>query len=185
MDMNVRNIAKKWLAQFGAAASVHDVEALVSQFVPDGWLRDVLVFTWDNRSLGGLENITNYLVQTLGSKDPHNFNLDERLSLGPSSFPVGANSDTGVELAFMFETSEARCRGLARLISLPDKTWKAVSVFVMVDAWKGHEEIGPESGIYEGHTIPWDDVYAKLQKKAEEDPYVLIGTSFVIVTKPH
>jgi hypothetical protein len=176
MSANVLRLAEEWLTHFGAAVLAHDIEAIISCFQPDGWFRDALVLTWNSRSLGGHESIRNYLAHNLGNKSLYDFTLDKRPTLGPSPCTIG--SKTGVELAFTFETEDARCRGLARLVESSGSvsSWRAISVFAMVDEWKGHEEVGSELGIYEGHTIPWDDVHAQRQRGTEEQPYVVVGT---------
>ena len=48
--MSLQDVPAAWLSNFAAAAEAGDVAAAVDNILPDGWLRDVLVFTWDTRS---------------------------------------------------------------------------------------------------------------------------------------
>jgi hypothetical protein len=175
--MDPRQVAQTWLDAFATRVSSQNAESVLKSVVPDGWLRDVLVFSLDNRSLGTHEKIRAYLNKYLPGRTLTNFALDERPSLAPASCPLG--SSVGIELSFTFETPNALCRGLARIKSSTENQdeWKSLSLFLMVDAWKGHEEIGPELGIYEGHTISWEDVHAERAKSVGEKPYVVIGPS--------
>jgi hypothetical protein len=150
--MDAGRIAHAWLPPFAKSFEAGDAGAATRSFALDGWLRDSLVLTLDSRSLGGHARISDFLSRVLRPGRLSNFALDEGLSLGPAPCAIGLTD--GAELAFTFETSSALCRGLARLKQDgPNEEWKAASVFLMVDAWKGHEENGPELGTYEGHTV--------------------------------
>jgi hypothetical protein len=191
--MDAGRIAHAWFAPFAKNFEAGDAGAALGSFAPDGWLRDALVLTLDSRSLGGHARISDFLSRVLRPGQHSNFALDERPSLGPAPCAIGLTD--GAELAFTFETPSALCRGLARLKQDgQNEEWKAASVFLMVDAWKGHEEIGPELGTYEGHTVrpipmpfelqtnsdtcqvPWEDVHQKRREAIEQDPYVVVGT---------
>ncbi|PCH35655.1 FAD/NAD(P)-binding domain-containing protein [Wolfiporia cocos MD-104 SS10] len=66
-------------------------------------------------------------------------------------------------------------RGYVRLLlDSSSGEWKALSLFTMVDAIKGYEELGPEDGTYGGHTLSWDEVIDERRAQTERDPYVLI-----------
>jgi hypothetical protein len=115
----------------------------------------VLVFTWDNRTLHGHRNIVEYLEKNLASANITNVVLDETPALCPSPFTLPFGQ--GIEFSFRFETPIAYARGLARLLPTSTTEMKALSVFVMVEDLKGHEESGSESGLYGGHTITWNE----------------------------
>jgi hypothetical protein len=62
---------------------------------------------------------------------------------------------------------------------LPDGAsgdWKALSVFMMMDDLKGHEEVGYEDGVYGGHTLGWEDVNRERREKVESNPHVIVGS---------
>jgi hypothetical protein len=46
---------------------------------------------------------------------------------------------------------------------------------VMLDDLRGSEELGHESGLYEGHTITFQEVLEQRIAEVERDPQVLIG----------
>lgn len=143
--------ASSWLASFGHAAETGDVKALVSAFLPAGYLRDMLVFTWDNRTLHGHDGISSFLNSTLPKMSITNVRLDEREYFQPTYGEIGPRV-FAVSAGFTFETSIANVKGYARLVADDEKQWKALSVFTMIDALKGHPERGQESGAYGGHT---------------------------------
>ncbi|KAF9806318.1 hypothetical protein IEO21_08724 [Rhodonia placenta] len=170
--MEPHDIAAAWLHGFALAAFRGDVAATVDTILPDGFLRDWLVFTWDIRSLEGHASISAYLVPTLVSTHLYNFKLDDRAGAAPETV-----LDVGVGAGFTFEMPHRRGRGYVRLFpstSNITKEWKAMSLFLMVEDIKGHEELGPELGVYGGHTLSWAEVLAERRASIEKDPYVVI-----------
>lgn len=175
MSVNPTEVATAWLARYASALSSANVPETVSTFLPHGWLRDIQVFTWDNRSLSGHEKISSYLANTLPLARISNVLLDTRLHLEPEI--ISAPSGDGVFAAFTFETPIVHGRGAVRLFLDSNSEWKALTVYMTVSDLKGHEELSHESGIYEGHTAAWSDVLAERQQQTEADPNVLIGSS--------
>ncbi|KZT03170.1 dimethylaniline monooxygenase [Laetiporus sulphureus 93-53] len=179
LTVDMQDIVERWLRQFAIAASSGDVGATVRTFVPNGWLRDALVFTWDTRSLEGHAKITAYLADTLPNARLSGFKLDERVWFRPERVLDGA----GISAGFVFETPRACGRGYVHLMeetderaeeSQDDLSWKALSVFMMLIEIKGHEESGSEAGVYGGHTLSWEEVYGARRTKIEADPHVII-----------
>lgn len=165
-------IAKRWLSQFEAA--LDGQYNLADCFLESSWFRDVLVFTWDSRTLRD-KQIVHYLQQRRNTVFS-NFQLDQEPGLEPTLGPLGPGAPTGVSYAFKFQTNLARGRGYVRL--LPETVgleWKALTTFMTLEAFTGYEERGPELGIYRGHTLSWTDVWASRKKLIEQDPLVLIG----------
>ncbi|KAH9836252.1 FAD/NAD-P-binding domain-containing protein [Rhodofomes roseus] len=99
---DLQDKASTWLSKFAHAAFRVDIDAVVDCFIPGGWLRDALVFTWNTRSLEGREKIAAYLANTLPA--PH---------LG-----------TGLATGFTFETLDRRGHGYAYLRPDGDE-WRA------------------------------------------------------------
>ena len=178
MSDSPKDIAQAWLSTFAASASAGDVQSIVSAFLPNGMLRDFLVFSWKNRTLIGHENVSAYLStsNSVASAQITDVRLDEQTGLEAEFFPV-APSISGVAAAFTFETSLFHGRGFFRL--LPDGTaggWKALTVFIMANDLKGHEEMGHETGVCGDHIIAWEEVKAARRAKIENDPHVIIST---------
>ncbi|THH30494.1 hypothetical protein EUX98_g3702 [Antrodiella citrinella] len=167
-----RVIALAWLKQYGAAILLADIPIIASLFLPHGWFRDVLTFTWDTRSLEGTDKISAYFSEHLKPGYVSDMTLFEDLYIRPSFFPVGPHS--GVEVAFSYDTPIAHGQGFARLMEDGNGEWKALSVCMFVADLRGHEETNYELGIYGGHTLAWADVYAERRAKIESEPQILI-----------
>lgn len=187
-------IASSWIANFGHALEAGDVIGAVSTFALDGYLRDILVFTWNNRTLHRRDAITSFLMPTLPNVNITNVQVDERQYFSPTYGPIGPGV-FAVSTGFTFETPIAKVQGYARLVEDKQKQWKALSVFTMIDELKGHPEMGQESGSYGGHTrtyrivlfggfrlivltveVAWSLVKEERQLKVESDPHVIIGS---------
>ncbi|KAL0948592.1 hypothetical protein HGRIS_011150 [Hohenbuehelia grisea] len=171
---NCNDIASSWLRDFSNSLVSAEVDAVASSFHPDGWFRDLLVFTWDNRSLEGHDNIRKYLADTLARAKITDVTLEERPHLKPVFGNVTPRHQ-GVEAGFTFQSNIALGEGFFRLTQNEESgEWKALSVYMAVRDLKGHEELGPESGVYGGHTIPWDQVWRERCAYAEKNVDVLI-----------
>ena len=167
--------AQTWLATFSNALSSNDPRAVASMFLPFGWLRDVLTFVWDNRSLNGPDQITSYLSEDdrLTRTQVTAITLDDDLNFQPAT-TTDPNGDPGIEFGFIFETPIAHGRGFARLRQDAQAQWKALTVFMMVSDLKGHEE-RKEQVDFETDGKTWSKVFHERKAQVEMDPYVLIG----------
>ena len=181
-----QEVAQKWLSSYSNALSSSDADTVANSFLLDGWLRDVLTFTWDIRALEGRGKIVSYLKDSgaLRIAKISDVKLSGSENLTPTLIPIlkpGSAINQGVEAFFIFETHVGHGRGCVRL--LRDESdggeWKALTVSMMLDDLQGHEEAGPESGIYGGHTLAWSDVNADRRAMVEQDPHVLISEYFV------
>ncbi|KAJ7636748.1 FAD/NAD-P-binding domain-containing protein [Roridomyces roridus] len=170
MPVDHVNVASAWLQRFAASLVALDLPQTVSCFHSDGFLRDILVFTWSNRTLAGHANITSYLDTHLSAAAITGVELDMRAYLSPES-SEGAKTVTS---GFIFETAVGPGQGYFSLIADSMGEWRAMSVFMMLRDIRGHEEAGPEEGIYGGHTLAWEDVARERRERIERDPYVLI-----------
>ncbi|KAG6868751.1 hypothetical protein C0993_011020 [Termitomyces sp. T159_Od127] len=168
---SLRVIADEWLQTFAVFLQEADVVGVTSSFLPSGWLRDVLTFTWDNRSLAGHDKIAAYLQDTLLKAKVADVALDDTPGLSPQ--PSNLNPDW-VASGFTYTTSVAIGQGYFHLAKDVDGAWKAQLVFMSVIDIKGHEEAKPELGLYEGHTQAWIDVQQERRQKIEENPHVII-----------
>lgn len=172
--MHLKDIAEDWLRSFALAAFRGDVSEVVKTFLLNGWLRDALVFTWDTRSLEGHDKISAYLLNTLSSAHLSNFKLEDR----PGLLPERVLDDAGIGAGFTFETPDRHGRGYFFLLQDDaSEEWRALTVYVAVEDIKGHEELGREAGVYGGHTIAWEEIYAARRSAIESDPHVVISES--------
>ncbi|KAL4257773.1 hypothetical protein AB1N83_011051 [Pleurotus pulmonarius] len=172
--MEAKQIASDWLNQFAEHVYAGNVDGVVSSFHPDGWLRDILIFTWDNRSLEGHDKIKSYLRDTLTTPDIRDIKLDERPLVGPYLGPVTA-AHHGVGFGFTFQRDIAHGRGYVRLTQVQGSgEWRAISVSTEMVDLKGHEEERYELGVYGGHTLAWESVKDSRRDFVEKHPHVLI-----------
>ncbi|CAK5272379.1 unnamed protein product [Mycena citricolor] len=172
--VDAQGIASNWLQAFSTALGAADIPRVAECFHPEGWLRDVLVFTWLNRTLRGRARISTFLST---ARTPLTSvvrpALDTRTHMSPTFGPITPLVE-GVSSGFRFETALGHVQGYVSLTPGEDGVWRALMVFVHLEDIRGHEESGPESGIYGGHTVSWGEVRAGRKADIERDPHVLI-----------
>ena len=132
--------ANSWLALFSSAIAEGDSAAVSHLFLPDGWFRDILVFSWDFRSLEGRDKIKAYLEEGLSKTAIANIRLDESDGLAPRTFVFSSTRPAGVELSFTFDLPHGSCRGHARLVEDGDGAFRALAVMMSLNELRGHEE---------------------------------------------
>ncbi|KAJ7162751.1 FAD/NAD-P-binding domain-containing protein [Mycena crocata] len=173
MAVDYPEIASQWLQTFGTFLAAGDVDGAASCFLPDGYLRDVLVFTWKNRTLVGQARIALYLTDTLQPASITDVKLDTRPNLTPEFGHVTPLA-SGISSGFTFETAVGHGQGYFSLVQKAVGEWKALMVFTTLADIRGHEEAGPEKGVYGGHTLAWHDVHRARREEIERNPHVLI-----------
>ncbi|KAJ7626784.1 FAD/NAD-P-binding domain-containing protein [Roridomyces roridus] len=167
-------IASAWLEEFSTALTAGDAGATAECFLEAGYLRDVLVFTWRNRTLSGRARIAAYLNDTLKTVAVRDTALDTRPYLTPELGPV-THVAAGVSSGFTFETTVGPGQGYFSLVmDAAVGEWKALMVFMTLTDIRGHEESGAETGVYGGHTLAWHDVHRLRRNEIERNPHVLI-----------
>lgn len=177
-------ISQCWLSAFAAALSSQDADAAANLFFPDGWLRDILAFTWDYRSLSGRPKVRDYLSKHLLTVEVTNVKLCDDIYLRPTEFDAGGGA-TGVEFGYIFETGIALGKGFVRLAKPMDQdaieSWKALTASTIVVDLKGHEEAQGRAN-FESATgnASWGEYEARRKAQIEKDPHVLISESILI-----
>ncbi|KAJ7111319.1 FAD/NAD(P)-binding domain-containing protein [Mycena epipterygia] len=175
-------VATKWLASLEAAK---DVEAFAAHFLPTGWLRDMLCFSWDFRTMAGRAKIVEFLSdKSAGGKSRfeqaglHGFKIETTSTLGaPATFAAPGNPTVqGVSAAFTFAVTSppGKGRGFFRIVpdSESEGEWKAYTLFTNLQDLIGHEETS-ERPVGYLETI-WEEVRAQKIAEIENDPTVLI-----------
>ncbi|KAF7305199.1 Flavin-containing monooxygenase YUCCA9 [Mycena kentingensis (nom. inval.)] len=170
--------ASAWLDTFGSALASRNVDAVVQCFHPDGVLRDILAFSWNNRSLEGRAKIAAYLRES--PRKIADVQLDHRPWLKPEmngfNTKILVPHDDGIGAAFTCRVDGiGPGQGYFFLARDNDGDWKAVSVFTRLVDIAGHEEWLEEYGVFGGHTLAWVDVRRERREKIEKEPYVLIS----------
>jgi cation diffusion facilitator CzcD-associated flavoprotein CzcO len=158
--------------------------SFVNHFVPDGWFRDLLCFSWDHRTLSGLEKIRGYLSDVVDGKSRlersglRDFKIDDHTINAPSPFKLpGSQGIEGVQGAFTFSITNPAAfgRGFFRLTQDGDGKWKALTLFTNMQDLVGYEEsLTDQHGLYEGRTITWEEDVDARFRAIEADPTVLI-----------
>ncbi|KAI0327782.1 FAD/NAD-P-binding domain-containing protein [Cubamyces sp. BRFM 1775] len=177
MNFDPRLVAVGWLDALSTAVEAVNCDAFARLFLPDGWLRDVLVFTWDIRSLEGTEKITAYLANTLALSAITDVKLDERPFLAPQPRPMAPDQVMGVEVAFTFECANGHGRGHARLKPAEDGKYKAMALMTELSDLRGYEELGTLPLRDDLTGIPGRDMQREFNEwvaHVEDNPYVLI-----------
>ncbi len=171
MALNPLLTSSHWLSACSSALRSADVTALADLFLPNGWLRDILVFTWDIRSLEGREKITAYLADRLLDARVTDVQLDNTPQLAP-------RRALGVEFAFTFECRRGHGRAYVRLVLDSDGEHRAFTMLTELADLRGYEELGRLPLRDDITGVPGKDMqkdYADMVHTVEANPHVIIG----------
>ena len=160
MALNPHLVASQWLSQFSSALQDGDTKGFADLFLPNGWLRDILVFSWDIRALEGREKILTYLTDRFPNARITGVQLNETTDLSPRACKVPVSQVPGVEFAFTFESLRGHGRAHVRLGPDVDGAHRASTVYTELVDLPGYEELT---------ALPPPD------KTAEANPHVIIG----------
>ncbi|KAI0776125.1 FAD/NAD-P-binding domain-containing protein [Trametes elegans] len=177
MTVNAQLVASSWLDSLASALERGEAESLSALFLPDGWLRDVLVFTWDIRSLEGSDKIKSYLAERAAEAQITDVKLDNGAHLSPEISFIPQLQVADVELALTFECRNGHGRGYARLLQEKDGGYKALSLMLMLSDLRGHEEsttLTLREDVTGIHNRDMQQDFAAWVKANETDPYVLV-----------
>jgi len=117
--------AQDWLERFDAALERQDIPAATTLFEEAGYWRDLVAFTWNNKTMEGRDDIAAMLKATLARVRPDNWRIDGQAS---------KNGEV-VEAWFTFETAVGRGKGLFRL-----KGGRCWTLLTAMTELKGFEE---------------------------------------------
>ncbi|KAI0698553.1 dimethylaniline monooxygenase (N-oxide-forming) [Cerioporus squamosus] len=178
MTLNPHSIASSWLVAFASAVDAADIDVLAELFLPDGWLRDLLVSTWDNRSLEGREKIRGFLKSsTLATAQLTSINLDDTAHLAPRTSFIAQLQSADVEFAFTFECAHGHGQGYVRLLPDGNGDHKAFTVMLMLSDLHGHEESRTLILREDLTGVPgrnMQEEFADWVAQVESKPYVLV-----------
>ncbi|KAI0719658.1 hypothetical protein C8T65DRAFT_736597 [Cerioporus squamosus] len=183
MALDPHFLASDWLSRFTAALKGTVISSITDLLLHDGWLRDVLVFSWDIRSLEGRETIASYLQSNSFTKaDIVDVYLIERTDLAPRVYNWAQVQAVGIEFAFTFDCRHGHARGYVRLLRDTDGIYKALTLLTELSDLVGHEELStmPFEDDLAGNpnvAIPTKDLRSEFknwQQEVESNPHVLI-----------
>ena len=138
-------IAQQWLDLLEDVLSKGDVSRLDTVFHRDCWWRDALTFTWDLRTLHGVDKLTQYIASNL-QVQLSNLRLRESGKFVPS-LKTPAEGLSWIESMFDFDTKIGRGSGMLRVARGRDGSWKGYMMYTVLKELKGFEEIN-------GHNRP-------------------------------
>ncbi|KAF8989026.1 FAD/NAD-P-binding domain-containing protein [Cyathus striatus] len=169
--IDYNSVAATWLTNFGERLTFKDTQGSADCFLPNGWLRDLLIFTWDRRSLHGQDKITNHLSQYLKAVEFSNFELEDDPHLKPELAHLSV-----VSSGFKFTTPHIVGRGYFSLVQVDPNAglWKALFVNMSAEHIKGHEEMGEDHTAYQGTNGTWPNVQNMRKREIETNPSVLV-----------
>ncbi|KKP02860.1 hypothetical protein THAR02_05036 [Trichoderma harzianum] len=159
---HARNISERWVKDFGHALQRNDREGLEKVFVKEAWIRDLLSFTWDFRTLQGRDNVLNYL-QNNHNACISSIRLRDYGKFQPT-FKNPCPDMQWIESMFDFESRQGRGKGMLRLVLDGD------------DGWNHEEKTGftrPE-GYVDTTGGNWQQRRERQKEFLDEDPAVLI-----------
>jgi len=114
-----------WLSEFDSALSRRDIAAATDLFLPDGFWRDIVAFTWTIHTAEGRDAICRLLEGCLDNADPGAWS-----AAGPARLADGV-----VEAMLTFETAVGRGSAVIRLRD--GRCWTLMTAMTEL---KGHEE---------------------------------------------
>ncbi|KAL7952042.1 FAD/NAD(P)-binding domain-containing protein [Trichoderma barbatum] len=175
--LHARIIAERWVKSFEHALQNNNREALEEVFVKDSWIRDLLSFTWDFRTLQGRDKVLNYL-QNNHSNGINNIRLRDHGAFQPI-FKKPYSDMQWVESMFDFESRHGQGKGMLRLVLDGDNEdqWKCYLIHFTLQELKGHEEktgfTRPE-GYVDTTGGNWQQRRERQKEFLDDDPAVLI-----------
>ncbi len=144
MDTNVltpvldsRAALQGWMTAFSDALAQDDYERAAACFMPDGYWRDFLAFTWDIQTFHHSSEVAAALRRTRPTSGARDFRLDGDAILGR----IAIFGET-VESFFTFETQVGRGRGYVRLLPDPERpgSFKAETMLTTMQELKQFPE---------------------------------------------
>lgn len=125
-------IAEAWLKEFASALTACP-KHLGSVLHEHSFWRDMLVFSWDLRTLKGLSYIIEYHVLHSKNVGMHNLKLQETGKFSPSEqSPI--EGVIWIESMFSFETTVGYGKGMIHLMQDIDGKWKGAIIYTALQS---------------------------------------------------
>src|SRR5579872_5361000 len=170
--------AQIWLDTFAATLKTQDTVAAAALFLPDGFWRDVLAFTWNIQTAAGRTAIAATLLDTLARAQPQNFRIPPART--PPRWVRRAGTDA-IETLFAFETALGSANGVLRLTPDPQapSRLRAWTLITALHELKGHEEIparraDDNAGLRDFGAENWLDRRNSARAYKDRDPAVIV-----------
>lgn len=175
--LHARNIVERWIKDLEKALQSNNREKLESAFVKDAWIRDLLAFSWDFRTIHERDNVLNYF-QSNHAADIGSIRLRDHGAFQPS-FKKPYPGMQWVESMFDFESRYGHGKGMLRLVmdDEGEDDWKCYLIHFTLQELKGHEEktgFSRPEGYVDTSGGNWQQRRERQQDFLDEDPVVLI-----------
>ena len=174
-------VAQQWLTRLESVLKNNDIASLPNLMHQDSWWRDMLAFSWDLRTIHGLDKLSAYFSDNLSHTAPSNFKLKDTGKFAPNvQSPIEGLE--WVESMFSFETKVGRGKGMLRLVQGADGVWKGYMIYTALQELKGFEERAGELRPHGGNNSlvggsikgTWLDRRQRQVEFLDEEPAVLI-----------
>jgi hypothetical protein len=173
---DAQRVATAWIQDFATALASGSTDAVLALFIPDFpiW-RDLLVLSWDFRTLIGPEAISAFLVKHLVK--------DVFFKFVPAATPAGVmplGEAAGWINAFAsFETAERQGTAVLHLVptrkeGASEVDWKAQGILMDLDGLTGHPALEGEHRKQEPILGGWEEAIEKESQFEDKDPQVVV-----------
>jgi hypothetical protein len=166
-------LVNHWLGKFESALHRGDGAALRDLFHADCHWRDLLAFTWDIRTVSGVDAVVSSLQQ-VARTTAHGFSLD-----GDRTPPRQATraGEKCIEAIFRFQAAEGAGAGVLRLFPDTQKAWTLLTALTELDGYE--EQVGqlrPKGQAYSRDFAGpnWLDRRQASSEYRDRDPAVLV-----------
>jgi cation diffusion facilitator CzcD-associated flavoprotein CzcO len=132
-----RRTAESWLSTFSQALEAQEYDHVARMMHADCYWRDLLTFSWDFKTLQGIDQVKSWLRKTFDPVGACAFRLEGEPTIGS----IGGHSKT-LEFFFRFETKIAFGRGYVRLVGdlNSSATAKILTILTAMYELKGFPE---------------------------------------------
>src|SRR5688572_26894548 len=166
-------IVDDWLGKFERALRQSDGAALRDLFHADCHWRDLLAFTWDIRTVSGVDAVVSSLQQA-ARVDAHGFSLDGERTPPRQATRAGEKC---IEAIFGFQAAEGAGAGVLRLLPDTQKAWTLLTALTELDGYE--EQVGqlrPKGQAYSRDFAGpnWLDRRQASSEYRDRDPAVLV-----------
>lgn len=178
---NPKRIATQWIGKLEAILQADNVSSLPEIMHVDSWWRDMLGFSWDFRTIYGVNKISAYLSENQSRARLHNFKVRESGKFVPH-LKTPLTGLSWIESMFDFENSSGSGSGMLRLLEDANGTWKGFMMYTALQEMKDFKELvgtrrphGGISSLIGG--VQKGNWFERRQRKIEfvdEEPIVLI-----------
>ena len=173
-QIDPEKIFDDWLSKLGLRFSERSYGDLSDLFIDNCWWRDVLSFSWDLTSKHGQENIKTYLKSSANSlTDLSTIKLG---GLKPVLIEIGPK--IWIQAGFTFKNPHGEGRGVVRLASTDESTWKAWTVSTQLEQLNFQKELESKRTQHPGTTsteVPVNGVNGHSETKKRHVQVLIIG----------